>query len=263
MKGVRRSECVEAAEIQRWSLSEEPEEEAVPTSSTAESKDFPISPFMADPVQDRATLDLLMELNQYLATTGEAIEGNVCYWDGTSAQDYSTALPISDPDHVCKRANLATLARRQSTMLEIGLNGGHSALICLAANPALHLFSVDIMQHVYTNRAVEFLQSKFRHRFHFAAGDSREVLPKMAVNSPSLRFDLLHVDGGHGADLAYTDLSNSLRMARTGGVLVFDDVNAPHLGDVLKEYVRMGYLHPFDGSVPIYSNQLHAVMVVA
>ena len=212
-----------------------------------------------------AAPDILAEiltLNEQICRSGENIEGNVCYWDNTPPDQYRTSPPIADPDHVAKRTNLATLARRRTTMLEIGLNGGHSALICLLANPQLTLFSVDICVHQYTKLAARYLATRFGRRFNFWPGDSREVMPRAALERPKLLFDLLHVDGGHGAELAMADVSNALRMAVAGADFVLDDVNAPALGAVLQHVTGLGYLAPLDDYAGLAETALHQVMQV-
>jgi predicted O-methyltransferase YrrM len=174
-----------------------------------------------DPANDHVILAEITRLNQEIAATGEGIEGNVCYWHGTPASAYAIYPPTTDQDHVGKRVNLVELARRHQLMLEIGFNAGHSAIICLLANPALHVFAVDLCFHEYAKVAAGYLKQKFGRRFQFWSGDSREVLPRL-VDQPLLRFDLLHVDGGHAAETAYADTSNALRLARQGAELVFD-----------------------------------------
>jgi len=215
-----------------------------------------------DPALNPQVLAVITELNQHLAATGEPIEGNVCYWHETPPERFRVEPPTDDPHHMSKRANLASLVRDHDTMLEIGLNGGHSALICLTANPLLHFFSVDIVGHNYTNVAADFLKARFGRRFHFFRGDSREVLPRLAVEKPTLKFDLIHVDGGHGVDLAYTDISNGLRMAAKDAELLFDDINAPQLDAVVMDFIAMGYLKPCGpGRLP-FPNVLHDLFKV-
>ena len=216
----------------------------------------------ADPARSAQTGAGIKELNEFISVTGESIEGNVCYWHGTTADEYRKSPPTDDGWHVAKRANLATLAGQHSSMLEVGLNGGHSALICLLANPSLYFFSVDICGHEYTLRAAEFLKAKFHRRFHFFRGDSRDVLPKLFVTNPLLKFDLLHIDGGHGADLAYTDISNAMRMAAPDATLIYDDVNAPHLNEVLEDYIRLGWVksRSYQG---LFRNPLHEIVSVS
>ncbi len=215
-----------------------------------------------DPVSHPGVLSEIMALNQIVAAAGEAIEGNVCYWDQTTPEVIQSTPPITDGNHVIKRINLAILAHRRSTMLEIGLNAGHSALICLLANPTLHLYSIDLCYHRYTHLAAQHLRNRFGRRFMFMPGDSREVMPRLAIDRPKLKFDLLHVDGGHSPQLAIADMSNSLRMASQGADFVVDDVNAPVLGDALEHVCGLGYLAPLEDYSDLYETVLHQVLRV-
>jgi predicted O-methyltransferase YrrM len=185
----------------------------------------------------------VFELNQQLKESGENIEGNVCYLDQTTPTVLDHALPTTDLDHVKKRINLGIVARESTMMLEIGLNGGHSALLCLLANPNLTLVAVDICRHKYVEKAIEYLQAKFPRRFHCLRGDSRNVLPRMALERPKLRFDAIHVDGGHAEDIAYADISNSLRLAQAGALFVLDDMQAPWLAKLFETALLLGHFH--------------------
>ena len=153
----------------------------------------------------------MLELNKRLAQCGENIEGNVCYLDQITPKELDRTLPTTEINHIRKRINLAVVARKSTMMLEIGLNGGHSALLCLMANPRLTFYSVDIFRHKYVEKAAEFLKDLFPHRFHYLRGDSRDVLPRIALERPKLRFDAIHVDGGHSEAVAFADVSNCLR----------------------------------------------------
>ena len=216
----------------------------------------------SDPISDPGLLREIFSLNDILATTGEKIEGNVCYSDQLLPEQYQKVTPTDDLRYVFKRANLATLARRRTTMLEIGMNGGHSALICLMANPTLHLYAVDICWHGYTRPAAEHLKRRFGRRFQFWPGDSREVMPRLAIDRPNLRFDLLHIDGGHDPSLAIADMSNALRMATKGADFIFDDVNHIPLGEALEHVANMGYLAPLEDASRLYETPLHQVLRV-
>jgi predicted O-methyltransferase YrrM len=186
----------------------------------------------------------VFELNQRLKESGENIEGNVCYLDQATPTTLDHTLPTTDLDHVKKRINLGIVARESTMMLEIGLNGGHSALLCLLANPNLALVAVDIYQHKYVEKAVEYLQARFPRRFHCLRGDSRHVLPRMALERPKLRFDAIHVDGGLSEPVALTDVSNSLRLARSGALLVLDDMQAPWLARLVRQCLLLGHFRP-------------------
>jgi hypothetical protein len=189
-------------------------------------------------------LSLISKLNDVVAATGETLEGGVCYPDQTPPQALLTSLPTVDPDHIRKRKNLGKAAKLSTTMLEIGLNGGHSALLLLYSNPHLNLVSVDICQHKYAERAAEFLTMHFPRRFQFFRGDSREVLPRLALMNPKLAFDAIHVDGGNVEDLAYADVSNSLRLARKDALFILDDLQVPWLERVFVECTLRGHIRP-------------------
>jgi hypothetical protein len=189
-------------------------------------------------------VESVFELNRRLMESGENIEGNVCYLDQTAPTVLDQALPTTDLNHVRKRINLGIVARESTMMLEIGLNGGHSALLCLMANPNLTFVAVDICRHKYVEKAAEYLQAKFPRRFHCLRGDSRDVLPRMALERPKHRFDAIHVDGGHSEPVAFADVSNSLRLARSDALFVLDDMQAPWLARIFQECLLLGHFRP-------------------
>ena len=213
--------------------------------------------FCVDPATIPNIFAEIMALNRHISKSGEPMEGGICYFHGTSAADYASSPPVTDPDHVRKRVNLATMARRGHSMLEIGVNGGHSALISLMANPKLHPFSVDICSHRYTVLATEYLKTRFGRRFHFRAGDSREVLPSLALERSRLTFDLIHVDGGHTPGIAIADLNNAIRMAAPNASLIMDDINAPTLNGVVELVISLGYLTPLRDRTGLIETVLH------
>jgi methyltransferase family protein len=215
----------------------------------------------SDRAYEERFLALLTELNACIAGTGEPLEGNLCYWDQTSLAEHLAARPIDDEDHVRKRINLSRVSSLSRSFLEIGLNGGHSALLLLYSNPQLILHSVDICDHEYTKHAADFLKCTFKYRFQFTAGDSREVLPTMFIEQPALRFDCFHIDGGHRAELVTADISNAIRLARRGAFFVVDDLQAAHLYRVFERFVRLGHFGvPADP--PFLATRLHSVVTL-
>src|SRR4029077_19027039 len=97
------------------------------------------------------------------------------------------------------------------------------------------------------------------HRFHFIAGDSREVLPLLWAERPRLLFDAFHIDGGHSASLLAADLSNAIRLASEGAIIMIDDLNAPHLYTVFRKYIELGYfLAPT--SLTFLPTKLHSIV---
>jgi hypothetical protein len=71
-------------------------------------------------------------------------------------------------------------------------------------------------------------------------------LPKIAVKNRHIRFDILHVDGGHAANVCRTDISNCIRLAANHSILILDDTSAKHILDIYWEYVRLGFLLPIE-----------------
>jgi hypothetical protein len=182
-------------------------------------------------------------LNELVIASGEKIEGGLFYWNGT--ENFLEAPPAQSL--APSRRNLWRAARFKKYMLEIGMNAGHSALLALSLNPQLIYHGVDISWHKYTKPCAEFLRREFAGRFHFFAGDSREVLPYLAEQDELQRFDLYHVDGGHSREICFADVSNCIRIAHSPnqkGVshLLLDDINASWIYDVYCEFVSKGNL---------------------
>jgi predicted O-methyltransferase YrrM len=190
------------------------------------------------------TADFRVELHQLntVIATGEPIEGNVCYSNNASIDWILHNEPLADAPSVKKRVNLKTIAQNSDNFLEIGFNAGHSALILLMANPNLSLFCVDIGQRAYTHRAAEHMKQRFGTRFHLWFGDSREVLPRLYIQHPMLRFDALHIDGGHSEGIAFADMSNAIRMARPGAYFIVDDFPHPPIAKAFAEILTAGFL---------------------
>jgi hypothetical protein len=185
-------------------------------------------------------LDRLKDLNRFVTDSGESLEGGVFYWDNDP--HYENAPPAANLAPA--RRNLWRATRFKTSMIEIGVNAGHSALVALSANPKLIYCGVDIASHSYTEHCVNYLMDEFPGRVHFFPGDSREVLPYLAVHRPDLDFDIFHVDGGHTTEICYADVSNCVRLARggPGKHLLLDDINASWIFDVYAEFVSKGRL---------------------
>jgi hypothetical protein len=185
-------------------------------------------------------LERLAVLNRLVHESGEVVEGGLFYWDR------QTDLVARPPDATLApaRRNLWRASRFKRSMLEVGVNAGHCALLCLSANPDLVWHGVDICVHTYVEPCMAYLEQQFSGRVRFFRGDSREVLPRLASHRPELDFDLFHVDGGHTDELCRADVSNCLRLARNGRGkhLVLDDINASWIFDVYCEYVSFGWL---------------------
>eukprot|EP00993_Chasmostoma_nieuportense_P002028 NODE_285_length_2489_cov_17.958510_g264_i0.p1 GENE.NODE_285_length_2489_cov_17.958510_g264_i0~~NODE_285_length_2489_cov_17.958510_g264_i0.p1 ORF type:complete len:813 (+),score=125.11 NODE_285_length_2489_cov_17.958510_g264_i0:57-2441(+) len=155
------------------------------------------------------------------------------------------------------RRNLVSLARCANLILEIGFNAGHSTLLMLLANPDCTVFIFDTCQHPYTLACAQYLQEAFgHHRVHLTVGDSTYTVPQFQASHPQLQFDLFHVDGDHTTPAAQQDLFNCRRMARSGSVVVFDDVNFQNLGELWRSLLATQVIRPLN---TLLKSPFHAI----
>ena len=95
------------------------------------------------------------------------------------------------------------------SILEIGLNAGHSAENFFQTCKKLTKFvSFDINTHDYTKIAVDYLSQKYPNVFQFVPGDSRKTVDAYSIVYPEQKFDLIYVDGDHSYAGATRDIVN-------------------------------------------------------
>jgi hypothetical protein len=173
-------------------------------------------------------LERLYELNAVIAASGERVAGNIFY--DHNQEDYLRARPVAF--NRAKRDRFRRACAGRTRMLEIGVNGGHSAYLALTANPSLEFHGVDVGEHAYVRPAVAWLEREFPGRVFFHQGSCLDVLPELARRG--LRFDLFHIDGAKHT--YYFDVLNSHRLRDEHGALVIlDDVN---MGGVARIWER-------------------------
>ena len=175
---------------------------------------------------DSTLLNETNELNKTIAIANEEIEGNIFY---TRKQTCIDIKP--EPYFVLqtRRRNISRVAPYINSVLEIGLNGGHSALFWLTLNKNIKYYGVDICEHKYTTLAADFLKKKFKDRFTFFKGDSTVILPGL-VNHIKDNVDLIVIDGGHSSEIASQDFTNSFMISKDLGskfILVDDSDEMP------------------------------------
>lgn len=199
-------------------------------------------------------LELLTALNAAVATTGELVEGNLFY----SHHDPAFPHAAIAPHFAGKRANLLATCRGRGSMLEIGVNAGHSALLMLYHNPKLRYVGVDICEHRYTHKAMEFLQKQFPGRVEFFVGDSVEVLPEILASRPDLRFDAVHVDGLHTLYHCKTDTMNAIALCSPFAWVIVDDTDLPHIKEFYDGLIAEKTLLPKkpEGWAPHYAHDI-------
>jgi predicted O-methyltransferase YrrM len=110
------------------------------------------------------------------------------------------------------------------TIMEIGLNAGHSAENFMNHCKGLKRFvSFDINDHSYVSVAVQYLSLKCTNCFQFIEGDSQITVPAYAASFPQEKFDLIYIDGGHELSNAFNDISNCKLLAHKDTILLIDD----------------------------------------
>jgi methyltransferase family protein len=179
----------------------------------------------------------LAAINRIMMDSGVPMEGSLF------TPNRRPVLPeLPAPAFRAKRRNFALFCTTGSSLLEIGFNGGHSCMLALTINPDLRYTGVDIGLHAYTPPCYDYLRDVFGERLTLHIGDSRDVLPAL-LREPQ-RYDLFHIDGGHGLDAAVSDLNNVIAFDCGGAGLLVDDTPVPEIDAVCELEVLRGRITP-------------------
>jgi hypothetical protein len=187
---------------------------------------------MSDPELQDEWLERLFRLNAVIASAGEPLDGNLFYVH----QDAGFADSPPDPRHRAKRDRFRAAVDGRRRLLEVGVNGGHSALLALSENPTLEFHGVDICEHAYVKPAVAWLENEFPGRVFFYPGDCLTVLPSLVRRR--LSCDVFHVDGAKHT--YYDDIVNCSRMASAGSLVIVDDLQYPGPANAWRWCLRHG-----------------------
>jgi hypothetical protein len=158
-----------------------------------------------------------------------------------------------EPEAEAKRRALVEIARRGRTLLEIGVNGGHSLLLAKSANPALSVIGLDVAAQLdpawarvdlYVPVTMDWLARRFPGDIRFRIGDSRVEAPRFAVENPETRLDILHVDGAK--ETYFRDVVNLLPLLHEESLVVIDDTDLREVRLAVRRLVEAGLaeLHP-------------------
>lgn len=111
---------------------------------------------------------------------------------------------------------------------EIGLNGGHSAVIFLASlagREGVHLTMFDLLGWDYSSSAVQYVENLYPGKMNMIAGNSRRMVPDFTSKNQHDLCDVFSVDGGHRYFETHADILNALKATKKGGILILDDMN--------------------------------------
>jgi len=139
------------------------------------------------------------------------------------------------------RYNLGKLGEISNNILEIGFNGGHSCVLMLNKNENAKYVAMDIGKHNYTRKCVEYLQKKYN--IEYIEGDSKKTLLDY---NPSEKFNLIHVDGGHGIRTCKSDIVNSKKFSDDNTILLVDDTDNEKIGNLLNNMIDTNFLIEID-----------------
>jgi predicted O-methyltransferase YrrM len=196
---------------------------------------------------DPRWLERLYSLNAVIAAVGEPLAGNLFYEHEQEDFARSPASPV----YRTKRDRIRRAVAGRKKILEVGVNGGHSAFLVLAANPDLAYHGVDICEHAYVEPAVAWLEREFPGRVSFDRGDSAKVLPVLAARGHT--FDAFHLDGVKYNYL--DDILNSSAMVAPGGALaIVDDAETKAARIALSSLTLFGVVKSLPDFPPMSSD---------
>eukprot|EP01047_Picozoa_sp_COSAG01_P074801 COSAG01_NODE_12612_length_1711_cov_1.763027_1_plen_458_part_00 len=125
-------------------------------------------------------------------------------------------------------------------LCETGFNAGHSALAFLLTRNDLNYYGFDIGTEFSAAKSCsKRLSVLFPERVHLTWGDSLKSVPQyFQETNPSLKCDILHVDGLHTYDGVYFDLKNFHDHLSESAVILIDDMADKPLHDPVVDYVK-------------------------
>ncbi|MEO0485867.1 MAG: class I SAM-dependent methyltransferase [Pseudomonadota bacterium] len=208
--------------------------------------------------------DLNHTLRKSLEAAGEkpVLQGNVFYH---SHQEAFWDAP-ADPGMEVKRRNLFIVAQNSSHMFEIGVNGGHSLLLMLMANPGLKAVGVDICRRmqkqwapveVYTPVAGKWLEINFPGRVEFIVGNSLVETPRYAVERPKRHIDAVHLDGAKVTH--FRELVSIRPVLTPDAFVIHDDTGIVSVRKAIRQEFKLRMLREVEPELGLIENEYHRV----
>jgi hypothetical protein len=120
-----------------------------------------------------------------------------------------------------KQILLYNLAKKNKSILEVGVYMGHSMLLMLTSNPKLRILGLDADKR-FAPKSIKYLKEKFpKSKINFTLGDSIKSLKKLNKS-----FDLYHIDGDHRPKKIYKEIIECIRLTKKDIIkILFDDVD--------------------------------------
>jgi predicted O-methyltransferase YrrM len=187
-------------------------------------------------------LEEIQNINNIILNHTNKVEGNCLYKHLSNFEEFEEGMRYDNK--LILRKNLHDIAKNVKNIIEIGLNGGHSAAIFFLANPELKFLSFDICEHKYVEDIANYYKSKYN--FEFVKGDS---LIKVKEYINDIKYDVIHIDGGHHEICVRNDLINCKKFAHENTLMIFDDSNATHIENILNEFCENNFIKEIDYSI--------------
>ena len=185
--------------------------------------------------------DDIKNINNIIRKHTQKVEGNCLYKHQSEFVQFEPGQRYNNK--LILRTNFYNIVKDAKNILEIGLNGGHSMAIFLLSNPKLQVLSFDIAMHPYVVPVAQYYHDKYD--FKFVKGDSLQTVKN---HSDDVKYDVIHIDGGHYPACIKGDLINCKKFAHKDTLMIFDDTNAPVIDKILQEHCNNNFIKEIDYS---------------
>ena len=164
-------------------------------------------------------------LNHIIEQSGEKLEGNCFYFNNSFRTSWFFLYKRINYINVIKQHNI-------KKMIEIGLNGGHSASVFLSVLPedgSITFF--DLVEHNYVKPCYTYLKNKYPQVSGLIEGDSTKTLLNWMTEHMSDvgTYDCVHVDGGHSQEVSSSDMNLAHYLLKPGGIMILDDTQYEYI----------------------------------
>lgn len=181
-----------------------------------------------------------------IQTSNEKLEGNI--FTENHSFHISKRLDI-------KRNNISLISLNPTMKygLEIGFNAGFSTLLMLISNPQLHMTCIDLGEHSYTRPCYEAIEKMFPNRITLLIGNSKDILPTIQKTD----YDFVHMDGSYDKNVIESDIQQSYRILKRGGIIIFNDYDVKHRNKTFNQYMKLYHMKGIISN--LYKSNYHAI----
>ena len=207
---------------------------------------------------------LLLENWKHVDKLNHIMNKTILKWYGCGSYMCDGTNTKYQPSYFEKQEILYEAACESQNILELGVHGGHSLLICLLANPQAHIRAVDICFWEHTDQCVQYLQNAFPLATITLHQQSSQSFVKGFNSSLFFQPDLVHMDGDHDYNVVYHDTLEIL--GSHPKIMVYDDYDSaggrPVLTD-LKLPVTKASNTPYRNCIVHFQGTQETLMVTA